>query len=236
MGDTLTVPVRFVHFGQREMIRVYAAIGNYGAFGFDEILHGSVDWATPDDMTPQARTVNVPITITSAISPSQAVSAAGVVIGGVGLYDVYGKVMRVQTGLGEIVSDPVQNIIEIAAPAVTTPSEFSNVTVAYPTATLRIGGICSLQIGFTHQGQGESEWLYAAIGNDGVFGFDEILSSRRAIAVPDEAQPTHHSEQLSIPITTAIRPGTYDVYAKLGLGVTPRAISPTSHDVIRITS
>ena len=86
-----------------------------------------------------------------------------------------------------------------------------------------------------HQGQGESEWLYAAIGNDGVFGFDEILNNRRAISVPDEVQATFHSEIIDIPVTTAIRPGTYDVYAKIGLGVTPRAISPTTRDVIRIT-
>ena len=220
VGDTLQVPVRFVHSGERERISVYAAIGNYSYLGFDEVLHGDVDWAVPDDMTPQARTVTVPITITSAIRP--------------GTYAVYGKVIRIQTGLGETVSQPILNVIEIAEPAVTAPSQFSNISVAYPTAPVSIGGSVRLQVNFMHQGQGESEWLYAAIGNTGVFGFDEILSNRRAISVPDEEQPTFHTEFIDIPVTTAIRRGSYDVYAKIGLGVPPRAISPTTENVIRV--
>ena len=220
VGDTLQVPVRFVHSGERERISVYAAIGNYSYLGFDQVLQGEVDWAVPDDMTPQARTVTVPITITSAIRP--------------GTYAVYGKVIRIQTGLGETVSQPILNVIEIAEPAVTAPSQFSNISVAYPTAPVSIGGSVRLQVNFMHQGQGESEWLYAAIGNTGVFGFDEILSNRRAISVPDEEQTTFHTEFIDIPVTTAIRRGSYDVYAKIGLGVPPRAISPTTQNVIRV--
>lgn len=221
-GDTVNIPVYFSHYGGKEMVRIYAAIGTWHRDWFDEVLHGETDWSVPDEMDQRTRTVTIPISITRAISP--------------GTYDVYGKVMRVQTGRGEIVSDPVQNVIEVYEEVAVGPSQFSNVTVAYPTAPVSIGGSVSLQVNFMHQGEAESEWLYAAIGNDGVFGFDEILYNRKVIAVPAEAEATFHSETIDIPVTTAIRPGTYDVYAKIGLGVRPRAISPTSHDVIRITS
>jgi len=222
VGATLTVPVRFVHYGKTENIRVYAAIGNWGSFGFDEILQGQTELVVPDDMTTQTRTVNISISITSALRPGQ--------------YDVYGKVMRVHTGLGEIVSSPLQNVITIAAPVPVGPSVFSQVTVAYPTGPVRIGSSASLRVNFMHAGEGESEWLYAAIGTAGAFGFDEILSNRRAITVPAEPATTFHSETIEIPITAQIRPGVYDVYAKIGLVAQPRAISRTTEDVIQVVS
>ncbi|MBA7669351.1 hypothetical protein ES703_77481 [subsurface metagenome] len=217
-GDTLTVPVRFVHIGQRERIRIYAAIGNYGAYGFDEVLHGSTDWATPDDMTPQTRTVDIPISITAAISP--------------GTYDVYGKVMRVQTGRGETISDPVQNVIEIYAPVAVGPSQFYNVSVSRGPFYVRRGSIMAVRVSFTHLGEAESEWLYAAIGTVGAFGFDEILSNKKAIAVNADLTPKVYDEFVQILITEAIKPGTYDLYAKIGLGVRPKAISPPVENVV----
>jgi len=221
VGDTLTVPVRFVHYGKTENIRIYAAVGNWGSFGFDEVLHGQTDWVVPDDMTPRARTVNVSISITSALRP--------------GLYDVYGKVGGVQLGRGEIVSSPVQNVITMGVGAIG-PSTFSQVSAGYPTAPISIGDRVSLTVNYMHSGEGESEWLYAAIGNDGVFGFDEILSNRRAITVPSEPQSTSHQEIIEIPVTTRIKPGRYDFYVKIGLGVPPRAISATTRDVIQVVS
>ncbi|HUV51649.1 MAG TPA: hypothetical protein VMW64_01065, partial [Dehalococcoidia bacterium] len=70
----------------------------------------------------------------------------------------------------------------------------------------------------------------------GVFGFDEILSNRRAITVPSEPQSTSHQEIIEIPVTTRIKPGRYDFYVKIGLGVPPRAISATTRDVIQVVS
>lgn len=233
-GDTLTVPVRFVHIGQRERIRIYAAIGNHGALGFNEVLHGSTDWVVPDDMTSQARTVNVSIQITSAIRPAQVAAVTGLVIGDTGIYDVYGKVMRVQTGRGEIVSEPVQNIIEIYAPVTVGPSQFSNVWITPGVRTVRHGANMGVLVHFTHVGEAESEWLYAAVGNAGVFGFDEILSNRKSTTVDADPQPKEYVDMVTIPITTAIRTGSYDLYAKIGLGATPKAISPTLSDVVRV--
>lgn len=131
-------------------------------------------------------------------------------------------------------TDTDWGIISIAAAVPVGPSVFSNVSVAYPRAPVRIGESVSLQVNFMHQGEAESEWLYAAIGNERFGIFDEILNNRKAITVPAEAAATFHSEVIDIPVTTAIRPGTYDVYAKIGIGIRPRAISPTTHDVIRI--
>jgi len=235
IGDTVTVPVTYIHVGRAQNVTLYAAVGQRRLGAFDEILHAEKSVSVPLDESPTPRSDQIRIPITPAISP--------------GTYHVYAKIVGYPPSIIPLVTSvTVQNVVEVIGvpapppvppppvPPPLPPAEFSNVSVSYPTAPVRIGGSVSLQVSFVHSGQGESEWLYAAIGNDGIFGFDEILNSRRAITVPDEAQPTFHSEIINIPVTTAIRPGTYDVYAKIGLGVRPRAISTTTHDVIRITS
>jgi len=215
-GEVLNVGVRYSHLGLASTARVYVAVGKaHTAFGFDEMAHGEVNINVPEDSVIRTRMETVRITIPTSMGP--------------GAYDVYAKVNEVQ-------SPHVTGMVYVAAPAPFAESVFSQVTVAYPTAPIRIGGSCSLRVNFFHIGDGESEWLYAAIGNDGVFGFNEILSNRRAITVPGERTRTYHSEIIEIPITTAIKPGTYDVYAKIGLGVRPLAISPTTRDVIRVVS
>ncbi|GAH80243.1 unnamed protein product, partial [marine sediment metagenome] len=98
-NQTLLVPISYTHFGKSERVRIYAAIGNYGIFGFDEILHGYEDRTIQDDLQPTTWSYAIPIRITRAISP--------------GTYAVYAKVMRITTGLGEIISEPQQNIIEV---------------------------------------------------------------------------------------------------------------------------
>lgn len=214
-GDLLEVTVRYSHIGQRDTARVYAALGKaFTTFGFDEMSHAETNQAVPDDSIIRTRQATVSIPIPSTLAP--------------GAYDIYAKVDGEQ-------SSPVVGQVYVAQVAPLPASEFSNVTVAYPTTPTRIGGRVALTVGFNHIGEGESEWLYASIGNDGVFGFDEILSARRAITVPGERSSTRHEETITIPITTAINPGTYDVYAKIGIGLRPRAISPTTRNVIRIT-
>jgi len=225
VGDTVNIPVSFTHYGGEETFRVYAAIGNAGAFGFDEILHGSDDGSVPDEADRRTRTVTIPIQITRAISP--------------GTYDVYGKVMGVISGGGaggEIVSAPVRDVITVYEEAVVSASEFSNVRVSPGIRRGSAGVLIAFLVTFTHVGEADSEWLYGAIGNPTTFGFDEILHNRIAITVNADATPRDYQEFILIPVTSAISPGTYDFYAKLGIGVRPKAISQTYQDMVVITS
>jgi len=48
-GDKLRVTCQYSHRGNAESVTLYAAIGNSGAFGFDEILHGSKTLSVPED-------------------------------------------------------------------------------------------------------------------------------------------------------------------------------------------
>ena len=71
--------------------------------------------------------------------------------------------------------------------------------------------------------------LYAAIGNDGWAGFNEILHGSKTINIPEDAGWQYHEGYVDISITSAISPGFYDLYAKIA-GV----ISPTLHDVVEV--
>ena len=135
------------------------------------------------------------------------------------------------------------NVISItAAPPPPPPppalprSEFTSISIGSEMRMVYRGDTLGVLIRYTHQGEAESEWLYAAIGNVGVFGFDEILSGRKAISVPDDREPVERVDMVEIPITTAISPGIYDLYAKVGLVGVPRAITPTQRDVVRVIS
>jgi len=209
-GDVLQVPVNYAHVGQAETVRLYLALGEaYTTLGFDEMADGMVNISVPDDSVIRTRQATVSIAIPS-LKP--------------GSYDLYAKINGEQ-------SRPLLSNIFVAAEAPLPSSEFSNVIVLYPTTPVRIGGTLDLEVTFIHVGEGESEWLHAAIGNDGLFGFDEKLYNRRAVTVPGEANAVYHREPISIPITTAIKPGTYDIYAKIGSRQTP-----VTRDVIRIIS
>jgi len=214
-GETLQVPVNYTHIGKSDTVRVYAAIGDWGTtFGFDEKAHGETPITVPDDSVIRTRQATVNITIPAGLKA--------------GRIDVYAKVNGEQ-------SSPVLDRIHIVEIVPLQTSEFSGVSVfRWPSSTPR-GGTLELAVSFNHEGEGESEWLYAAIGNEGVFGFDEKVTNQRAITVPGTPGIAVYRETITIQIPTTLSPGTYDVYAKIGKGFRPRAISPTRENVIRIT-
>ena len=104
-----------------------------------------------------------------------------------------------------------------------------------PLAATRVkpGDTLRVTCRYTHIGKGESVQLYAAIGNSGWAGFDEILHGSKSINVPEDSSWTDHEDYVDINITTAISPGVYDLYAKIN-GVIPRVISPVLQDVVEV--
>jgi len=125
---------------------------------------------------------------------------------------------------------------EVAPPPPTiAPSQFTAVRISSSEfRQLFRGGTLAIVVYYTHQGKAESEYLYAAIGNRGVFGFDEVANGRTLVTVPDDPSPVERPGGILIPITNAVSPGTYDLYAKVGIGVTPRAITPTMDNIVQV--
>jgi len=96
IGDTLRVRASIEYMGPAISDTFYGAIGNRGAFGFDEILKGSVPISFPQCLswTPFQLTVDIPIT--SAISPGTN-------------YDLYVKLVgHLEAGLPEF-----DNVIDV---------------------------------------------------------------------------------------------------------------------------
>ena len=87
---------------------------------------------------------------------------------------------------------------------------------------------------YTHIGKADSQPLYAAIGNDGTFGFNEILHASKTLSVPEDASWQTREDYVDLSITTSISTGVYDLYAKIG-GTFPKVISPTLQDVVAVS-
>jgi hypothetical protein len=82
---------------------------------------------------------------------------------------------------------------------------------------LNIGDTLRLAITFGYRGPGRQLTLYAAIGSQGMLGFDEIIAAQRPITLPESLSSfTTCEESIDISITEAISPGTgYDLMAKI---------------------
>ena len=206
-GETLQVPINYTHLGQRDTARVYAAIGEWGTvFGFDEMAHGETSITVPDDSVLRTRQATVNITIPTLKA---------------GRYDLYAKVDGEQ-------SSPVLGRVHVVEVVPVPPSRFSAIRVTPMISTVHRGEPFTIFVYYTHEGEAESEWLYASIGNTGVFGFDEIESNRKVITVPVDTAPVERVEAIDVP-TNRLSPGTYDIYAKIG-----SVISPTVENVVTI--
>ena len=112
-------------------------------------------------------------------------------------------------------------------------SEFGIVFVPLANVQVKSGDKLRITCRYTHRGKAESVQLYAAIGNSGWAGFDEILNAGKTINVPEDAVWQTRDDYVDITITTAISAGLYDLYAKIG-GLIPKVISPTLHDVVEV--
>ena len=109
IGDTVRVTSQFTYIGPAVTGKLYVAIGNDGALGFDEILKNEKAISVPETATPKVYEDFVDIAITSAI--------AG------GKYDMYSKIREIPGA--DILSAVLQDVIEVVAAA----PEFSNLQI-----------------------------------------------------------------------------------------------------------
>jgi len=117
--------------------------------------------------------------------------------------------------------------------AIYLPSQYGMILVPLANVQVKAGDKLRITCRYSHIGQAESQTLYAAIGNSGWAGFDEILHGSKTISVPEDSGWNYHEEYVDISITSAIAAGFYDLYAKIG-GATPEVVSPTLHDVVEV--
>ncbi len=99
------------------------------------------------------------------------------------------------------------------------------------TGLVGMGGWCIIYCMWDYRGPAISKQLYAAIGNYGWAGFDEILANSTAVYIYASKEWAARSGQVKIQITSAIDPAKspYDVYAKLD-----SLISPVRTDIVTI--
>ena len=117
--------------------------------------------------------------------------------------------------------------------AVYLPSQFGVIFLPLANVQVKSGDKLRITCRYSHIGQADSQPLYAAIGNEGWAGFDEVLHGSKTISVPEDATWDYHEEYVDITITTAISAGFYDLYAKIG-GTFPKVISPSLLDVVEV--
>ena len=117
--------------------------------------------------------------------------------------------------------------------AVYLPSQYGLLFLPLANVQVKAGDKLRITCRYSHIGQAETQTLYAAIGNSGWAGFDEVLHASKTINVPEESAWDYHEEYVDINITTAISAGVYDLYAKIG-GTIPKVISPTLLDVVEV--
>ena len=117
--------------------------------------------------------------------------------------------------------------------AVYLPSQFGLLLLPLANVQVKPGDKLRITCRYSHLGKAESQMLYAAIGNSGWAGFDEVLHGSKTISVPEDASWNYREDYVDISITTAISAGVYDLYAKIG-GTIPKVISPTLLDVVEV--
>jgi hypothetical protein len=117
--------------------------------------------------------------------------------------------------------------------AVYLPSQYGIMFLPLANVQVKPGDKLRITCRYSHIGQSDSQPLYAAIGNEGWAGFDEVLHGSKTISVPEDASWNYHEEYVDITITTAISAGFYDLYAKIG-GTFPKVISPSLLDVVEV--
>ena len=113
------------------------------------------------------------------------------------------------------------------------PSQYGMILVPLANVQVKPGDKLRITCRYSHIGQADSQPLYAAIGNDGWAGFNEVLHGSKTISVPEDTSWDYHEEYVDITITTAISAGFYDLYAKIG-GTFPKVISPSLLDVVEV--
>jgi len=81
---------------------------------------------------------------------------------------------------------------------------------------VRVGDKVRVKASLEYMGTALSDYFYAAIGNAGAFGFDEILNAQVPVSFAQSATWQTYQLSVDIPITSAISPGkTYSLYCKI---------------------
>ena len=117
--------------------------------------------------------------------------------------------------------------------AVYLPSQYGLLLVPLASVQVKPGDKLRITCRYSHIGKAENQTLYAAIGNSGWAGFDEVLHGSKTISVPEDTSWNYREDYVDISITAAISAGVYDLYAKIG-GTIPEVISPTLNDVVEV--
>ena len=117
--------------------------------------------------------------------------------------------------------------------AVYLPSQYGLLLLPLANVQVKAGDSLRITCRYSHLGKAESQTLYAAIGNSGWAGFDEVLHASKTISVPEDASWNYREDYVDVNITTALSAGVYDLYAKIG-GTIPKVISPTLMDVVEM--
>ena len=113
------------------------------------------------------------------------------------------------------------------------PSQFGLILIPLAAVQVKAGDKLRVTCRYSHQGKAETVTLYAAVGNSGWAGFDEVLHASKSVSVPEDTGWQFREDYVDISITTAIAAGVYDLYAKID-GLIPKAISPTLYDVVEV--
>jgi len=117
--------------------------------------------------------------------------------------------------------------------AIYLPSQYGLLLIPLAAVQVKPGDKLRVTCQYSHLGKAENQTLYAAIGNSGWAGFDEVLHASKTISVPEDASWSYREDYVDIAITTAISAGFYDIYAKIG-GTIPKVISPALMDVVEV--
>jgi len=112
------------------------------------------------------------------------------------------------------------------------PSQFGVVFLPLAPVQVSPGDTLRVTCRYSHYGAAEDVVLYAAIGNHGWAGFDEVLKGSKTVSVPEDLAWTNHEDYVDI-VVSAKAPGYYDLYAKIDGGI-PRVTSPVLQDVIEL--
>jgi len=185
----------------------------------DEVLNVENSFSLPasSDWKPFEEYIEIPIT--SNISLGEG-------------YGLYAKIMGI-TG-NDIFTGYLPNVITIAG---VTEGKFRNLRITAFDKEIDVGGTCHVAVGFDYQGPRlTGKQIYAAIGNNGWAGFDEILHGTATItSIPESSTWKTYQASMDIYISPSIDPNDspYDIYAKLG-GTLPETQSPILENVITI--
>lgn len=220
--EYLTAHPTWRYIGPADVINFEWQIGRWGWAGFageSDRQYGTFSQPVSTEM--KEFTTNLPSLSLSPLSPSG------------DPYDCEIWFKNKFSDLRVIVENCV-TILEEAPPPPTKPV-VTDLFIVSPTKSQFIGGIISVAVMFGYVGPAVTGMLYAAIGNEGLFGFDEKWSSGwNTFPISEATFKQGRMASVVIPIGGG-KPGTYDIYAKISAPGMADVFTPTYLDTVTIT-